>query len=147
MRQRGRKSAESLSTLVIDAGYRSPPVPPQELTDPQAAVWRDCVASVPGNWFTRACFPLLIAYCRHVCRARLLEMQIAAFEVEWTKVPGGLERLDKLLAVSERETRALTACARALRLTPASQMHPRTAGRAIDAVPNGPKPWDPEQYA
>jgi hypothetical protein len=40
-----------------------------------------------------------------------------------------LPYLDKLLAMAERETRAATACARALRLTPQSIMHPRTAGR------------------
>jgi hypothetical protein len=72
----------------------------------------------------------------------LLEMQIAQFEPEWTSVDGGLERLDRLLAVAERETRALTACARALRLTPQAQMHPRTAGRAVSNLPIGPQPWD-----
>ena len=143
MRQRGRKSAEGLAT--IGAGYRSPPPPPAELSDAQAAVWRDCVASVPGHWFTRACFPVLVSYCRHVCRARLLEMQIAKFEPEWRKVPDGLERLDRMLAMAERESRAITATARALRLTPHSQMHPRSAGRAIDPVPSGPRPWDPER--
>ena len=53
-------------------------------------------------------------------------------------VDGGLERLDRLLAIAERETRAITACARALRLTPQAQMHPRTAGRAVSNVPSGP---------
>ena len=144
MKQRGRKSSANIATLVVDVGHRLPPPPPSELTDAQATVWRDVAGSLPGNWLTRAAFPILISYCRHVCRARLLEMQIAAFEVEWTQVPGGLDRLDKLLAVSERETRALTACARALRLTPHSQMHPRSAGRAIDAEPQGPRPWDSE---
>jgi hypothetical protein len=144
MRQRGRKSSAELSTVVIDAGPRIPSSPPPELTDAQATVWRDVVGSLPGDWFTPAAHPILLAYCRHVCHARLLEMQIAQFEPEWTRVDGGLERLDRLLAVAERETRAMTACARALRLTPQSRMHPRTAGRAVSSLPSGPRPWDPE---
>jgi len=75
----------------------------------------------------------------------VLEKQISQFELEWTMVDGGLERLDRLLAVAERETRAMTACARALRLTPQAQMHPRTAGRAVSNLPSGPRPWDPEE--
>ena len=144
MRQRGRKSSSELATIVIEAGERTPAPPPPELTDAQATVWRDVVSSLPGDWFTRAAHPILIAFCRHVCRARLLEMQILRFEIEWIDVDGGLERLDRLLALAERETRAITACARALRLTPQAQMHPRTAGRSISNLPVGPRPWDPE---
>jgi hypothetical protein len=144
MRHRGRVSATEITTVVISAGERPPAPPPPELTDAQATIWRDVVGSLPGDWFTRAAYPILVAYCRHVCRARLLEMQVARFKVEWIDVDGGLERLDRLLALAERETRALTACARALRLTPQAQMHPRTAGRAISSLPVGPRPWDSE---
>ena len=142
MTQRGRKSSSELSTVVIDAGRRMPSPPPPELSDAQATVWRDVIGSLPGEWFTRAAHPILVAFCRHVCRARLLEMQIARFEMEWVGADGGLERFDRLLAIAERETRAVTACARALRLTPQAQMHPRTAGRAVNNLPNGPFPWD-----
>jgi hypothetical protein len=93
----------------------------------------------------RAAFPVLIEYTRHVCRARLLEAQIERFQIEWTKVEGGLDRFDRLLAMAERETRALTACARALRLTPHSVMHPRTAGRSMNDTPDHVRrPWDSE---
>ena len=145
MRKRGRISSAELTNVVIDAGRCIPSSPPSELTDAQATVWRDVIGSLSDNWLTRAAYPILIAFCRHVCRARLLEMQIARFEIEWVGVDGGLERLDRLLAIAERETRAMTACARALRLTPQAQMHPRTAGRAISNLPNGPWPWDREE--
>ena len=108
MGQRGRKSSAELSTVVIDAGPRMPSSPPPELTDAQATVWRDVVGSLPDDWCTRAAYPILVAFCRHVCRAQVLEMQIAQFGLEWTRVEGGLERLDRLLAVAERETRAMT---------------------------------------
>ncbi|QOZ52942.1 hypothetical protein XH90_17395 [Bradyrhizobium sp. CCBAU 53338] len=140
--KRGRKSAAEVASVVVAAGTSMPAQPPAELTDAQAMIWRDAVGSMPGNWLTRAAHPILIAYCRHACRARLLEMQIAQFEVEWTRVDGGLERLDKLFAMAERETRAISACARALRLTPQALMHPRTAGRRINDLPAGPRPWD-----
>jgi hypothetical protein len=145
MRHRGRKSSAALSTVVIDVGRQMPSLPPAELTDAQAVVWRDVIGSLPGGWLTQAAHPILVAFCRHVCRARILELQIARLEPEWTSLDCGLERLDRLLAVAERETRAITACARALRLTPQAQMHPRSAGRAVGNMPSGPRPWDPEE--
>jgi hypothetical protein len=143
MRHRGRKSSAALSTVVIDAGRQMPALPPAELTDAKAVVWRDVIGSLPGGWLTQAAHPILVAFCRHVCRARMLERQIARLEPEWTSLDSGLERLDRLLAVAERETRAITACARALRLTPQAQMHPRSAGHGN--MPRGPRPWDPEE--
>jgi hypothetical protein len=140
--KRGPKSSNEIATVVLRAGKQMPFPPPSELSDAQAMIWRDTVAAMPGDWLTRAGFPILIAYCRHSCRARLLEMQIATFEIEWTKVEGGLERFDKMLSMAERETRALSACARALRLTPQATMHPRTAGRALSNHSTGPRPWD-----
>src|SRR5215204_6357487 len=124
--KRGRKSAAEMSTVVVDVGRQMPPSPPAELSDPQAEIWRNAVASMPGSWLKRGAYPLLIQYTRHVCRSRLLEQQIRDFEPEWTAVEGGLERLNKLLGMAERETKAMTACARALRLSPSAQMHPRT---------------------
>jgi hypothetical protein len=141
--KRGRLSAADLSTVMVDARGAKPAQPPSELTDAQAQVWRDAVASMPGNWLTRGAHPILIAYCRHVCRARLLEAQVAKFKIEWAKKDGGLERLDRLLSMADRETKALTNCARQLRLSPQQVMHPKRAGRALaNVLPSGPRPWD-----
>ena len=143
MNKRGRKSLAEISTVLMNVDRRPLQLsPPTELTDSQADVWRDVVESLPAILFKRAIYPILAAYCRHACRARLLEMQVAQFEPEWARVEGGLERLDKLSALCERETRMMIVCARALRLTPHAQMHPRTAGRAVDNLPSGPRPWD-----
>jgi hypothetical protein len=73
-----------------------------------------------------------------------LETQLRELEAEWRTTKGGLELFDKLLAMAERETRALTAAARALRLTPQAQMHPRTAGRQLRNMPppGFKRPWD-----
>src|SRR5262245_58276345 len=120
MAKRGRKSAAELvmtDTLVVDVTRGMPSPAPPELTDAQAAVWRDAVASMPSRWLQRGAYPILVALCRHTCRGRLLEQQIARFKMEWLKAEGGLERLDRLLHMAERETKAAIACARALRLT------------------------------
>ena len=86
-------------------GGKIPPKPPVELTDAQAQVWRDVVGSMSADWLVRGAFPILTEYCRHVCRARLLERTFS-FRNEWAGVPGGLERLDRLLAMADRETKA-----------------------------------------
>ena len=114
MKKRGRVSAAAeAAAVIVDVSRQMPAQAPSELTDGQADVWRRVVGSMPGDFMTKAAHPILIEYCRHVCRAGLLEQQIAAFEVEWTRVDGGLERLDRMLSMAERETRAITACARA----------------------------------
>jgi hypothetical protein len=143
MKQRGRKSSFDLVADVAPASRRMPPKPPTELTDGQADVWRAVVCHLRGDWVPPAGFPVLVEYCRHVCRARLLQSQIEAFAVEWTSVEGGLERFDRLLSMADRETKSVIACARALRLTPSSQMHPRTAARRVLEIPDdGRRPWD-----
>lgn len=142
MKQRGRKSDAALASF--NKPESSVMQPPPELSDAQAQVWRDVIASLPPDWIHRGNGPILVAYCRHVCRARLLEAQIEQFEVEWTKVKGGLERLKKLLEMAGTETRSALSCARALRLTPSTLMRPETAARRFDNNPSAgaARPWD-----
>src|SRR5262245_31738214 len=113
--RRSRAEYQLTDLVVVDVGDPMPASPPPELSDPQAAVWRDAVASMSGAWLRRGAHAVLIEYTRHVCRARLLEQEIAHFEQQWIAAPGGLERLDRLLAAGDRETKAAIACARALR--------------------------------
>jgi hypothetical protein len=144
MAKRGRKSAAELALTdipVVDVSRRMPPPPPSELSDAQAAVWRDAVSCMPGDWLRRGAYGILVEFCRHICRSRLLEVQIAQFQQEWIVADGGLERLDRLLVMAERESKAAIACARALRLTPQAQMHPRVAGRQLAGVSPYPSPW------
>lgn len=141
MGQRGRKSAGSLAQPVLIEARRPPP--PAELSDVEAEVWRDAVGTMPTGWFCRAQYPILVAYCRHTARASQLSRMVAEFRTEWVAQAGGLERLDKLLAMAERETRSLIACARSMRLTQQAQILPRGAGRAVANSPTaGPLPWE-----
>ncbi len=139
MAKRGRQSAAALAVVPVALDARRP-APPAHLTEAQGEVWRDTVATMPAGWFHRSHEPLLAAYCRHVVRAVELDKVL-----QETMAPGSdasVKDADTLLKMAERETRALIACARTLRLTHQSQMHPRTAGRALDSAPIGPKPWE-----
>ena len=105
-----------------------------------------------GATWCRACpptgssdggFPILTEYCRLSAGRDCWNPQIAAFEVEWAGISGDIERLDKLLAMADREAKAAVNCARALRLTPHTQLHQRAAARrgrgraSVDALGAG----------
>lgn len=139
--KRGRKSAASLAVVPVSLEARRPP-PPEHL-DPKAAdVWRNTVSTMPGGWFDRAQEPILSAYCRHVVSASRLTCLVDGFEDDWLREDGGLQRLDKLMSMRERESRAVVMCARAMRLTQQAQMHPRSAGRAVVGTGSDRRPWD-----
>lgn len=140
MGSRGPRSAAENSTLRAIAVRRPPP--PAELTEAEAAIWRDIVASSPADWFRREAFPILVELCRHAARAAVVDGLLRQFELEWVKTEGGLDRLDKLLSMAERESRAILACSRSLRLTPQSQIRASVAGTARKHGPESPRPWD-----
>jgi hypothetical protein len=56
MRQRGRKSTESL--LVVPSAFPQRPDPPKELSPDQADLWRGYVGDMPADWFTSETWPL-----------------------------------------------------------------------------------------
>lgn len=141
MTKRGPKSAASIASAPISPEPRRPP-PPHDLKGKEEQVWRDTVATMPGDWFDRVHEPMLKAFCRHVVSADRLTLLVEAFKDDWLREEGGLQRLDKLLAMRERESRAVVMCARSMRLTQQAQMHPRSAGRAVANATSGPRPWD-----
>lgn len=102
------------------------------LTAKQAAVWKRTVDAMPPEWFGGESLPLLAEYCRHVTRSRLL-----ASRQDVDEIPV----YDKLAAAAERETRAMLACARALRLTHQSRYDAAKARRKA-REPSGPRPWE-----
>ena len=57
MKQRGRKSSESL--LVVPAVLPQRPDPPAELSPDQGDIWRGYVSDMPADWFTSETWPLL----------------------------------------------------------------------------------------
>ena len=140
MRQRGRKSAASLSVVPIATDARRPP-PPENLAAAEAKIWTAIVASVPGGWVTVAQEPLLTAYCRHVASGDTLSAMIDHSRPDWT-CREELQRYSRLLGIRLRETSAMMSLATKMRLTQQSTMHPRTAGRAMTDDQGGPKLWE-----
>ena len=45
MTKRGRRSAQDLS-VVVDISRRPPPPPPSDLSEAEAAIWRDAAGSM-----------------------------------------------------------------------------------------------------
>src|SRR5690606_26023062 len=97
------------------------PQPPDDLTEDQAAIWRAVVGRLPQAWFPRETHEVLAAYCRHITTHRFLTAEIDRFTHDWMREEGGVERLGKLTAMRDRETKALIAAARSLRITKSSQ--------------------------
>jgi hypothetical protein len=102
----------------------------------------DTVECMQSSWLNQAQVPLLVASCRHTARASVLAQQVSAFDPAWLKADGGVQWLDKLPAIAERETRALIACAQSLRLTHQSKYGPRAAATTASKV-KGRRRWDP----
>jgi hypothetical protein len=143
--KRGRPSGTDLS-VIVDISRAPPPQPPPELPASQQQTWRDIFGAVPSGYISRAAFPVAVELCRRIDRGRMLESLIEQFQPEWLAEDGGIERLDRLLAMAERESRGIVSCSRSLRLTPQSVQHPASAGRKLTAHrPAGvQRPWDVE---
>lgn len=116
MAKRGRKSAASLAIVSKESLIEAIPRPdaPYDLTDEQADEWRAVTNRLPADWFPRETWPLLSQYCRHVVNARRVSQLVGQAE-QRKKLDIG--EYDKLLAMQEREGRAICALARAMRLT------------------------------
>jgi len=141
MAQRGRKSAASLAVVRPITDHR--PSPPEGLTEEQAAEWTAITRRLPAGHFPRECHGLLMAYCKHISSFRMLSESVDSFRSEWLITDEGLGRYGALLALREREGRALSSLATRLRITPQSRYHPRTAGvAAADAGSGRSKPWE-----
>lgn len=140
MTKRGRKSAASLEigTTLATAS----PDAPYDLGDDAATIWRSVLDSLPAGFIAGEAFDTLAAHCRHVASARFISREIDRFQIDWLKLDNGLDRLNKLLAMRDREVRGMLATARALRLTNQSRYRPSTAATAAGGTASGLRqPW------
>ncbi|MER8743872.1 hypothetical protein NKH54_12380 [Mesorhizobium sp. M1004] len=137
---RGRKSAASLAIQTINIGQATPLRPAEGLSEAETAIWFDVIACMPSGFFRPENAELLASYVRHSVSARDLSKMVAEFRPDWIVKEGGLERFDRLLKMRERESRAASAAARSLRMTPQSQQDPKTAAR------NRNSGWEPSAY-
>ena len=70
MRQRGPKSAASLSVIVPVREGDDRPMPPAELAPDAASLWRQYVEALPPSWFAREAEPVLAELCETVVLSR-----------------------------------------------------------------------------
>ena len=139
--KRGRKSASDLA-VVKQIDFDRPKVP-KKLNALQAAIWDSTVARMPTNWFLDETHQILAAYCRHADTLALISDEIDRFKTEWIRDDGGIERLGKLTQMRQRESNAMIAAARSLRITKSAQTRPETAHRQVrDSTNGGSKPWE-----
>lgn len=142
MAARGPKSAAALS-VVATAEFDSRPKPPKDLTARQSEIWRQVVASEPSEQFRTAALQLILTeFCRHTETAETLAGMIYSFEPEWLLDEAGFARYRDLLAMRDRETKALADKATKLRLTNQSRYTPQAAATAIKHAGPAAKPWE-----
>ena len=116
MVKRGRKSSADIATIPIKGAIQTiaRPDAPYELTDAQAAIWHRVADDLPADWFTPKHIGLLKMYCRHEAQsdriAMLIEQEMAKHELD-------VQQYDKLLAMQEREGRAMSSLATRMRIT------------------------------
>lgn len=137
--KRGRKSAASLGVVTT---LPERPRPPACLHDEEAEIWNQVVGAHLGSWLGRDAIPLLVQYCRHVVRADRIAQSIHNYEMKDKSDEGfDLDRWKTLLAIQEKESRAITSLARALRIT--HQAKYRADSADARPTPTNP-PWECE---
>jgi hypothetical protein len=120
-----RKSAAALN-IIRPPTFTPPPKPPADLTDPQQEVWRDLTESMPPDWFPKCTHALLAQLCRHICEAKFIAGKLKKGAPNKT-----LADYDKWLSMQDRETKAILALSRSLRLTNQSRYDTLKAGRKM----------------
>jgi hypothetical protein len=141
MATRGRKSAASVG--VVSGNFGKRPDPPFDLSDDEATIWRETVASEAADFFgTAALRSMLSDYCRHRASADKVSEVINVFQAEWLKNAEGAKRYHGLLKMRDLETRAAADKATKLRLTNQSRYTPQAASTASRNAAKGVKPWE-----
>src|ERR1043165_4967430 len=81
-------------------GLPERPEPLSHLTDDEASIWREVVATKPADWFMRDSQPVLAAYCQAVVMHRCL-MDMWHTSVEATKSQDGAEKLAAVCSLKD----------------------------------------------
>jgi hypothetical protein len=125
MKQRGRKSAANLATLIDVTGTPSRLTTPAGLTKPERSLFDFIVDASPPHHFTDSDQPLLVSYVQACLMARSA-----------AKTP-------TKVAIFERVVRLQAMLATKLRLSPQTRLDPKTLARQYaNFNPNGPTPWE-----
>jgi hypothetical protein len=110
----------------------------------QKEMWTRIVEDLPADWFRKHNFDLLAQYCRHVDASRKIASLIEAEEGASPDDPGrpfNLHRWAELLALQDRESRALATLATKMRLTQQTSWSEQRGKGAAAAALSERKPW------
>lgn len=136
-----RRKAAPLTVIPGAFGTGRPP-PPVNMTDRQAAIWREVVETeAVGLFGTAATKNLLSDYCRHRETAETYSVLIEAFDREWLKTEDGLNRFRAICRGRDVETRAAVTLAMKLRLTNQSR-YVKDAADLTSRKASGVRPWE-----
>src|SRR5512132_1046298 len=125
MKQRGRKSAANLATLIDVTGTPPRLTTPAGLTKPERRLFDFIVDTSPPQHFRDGDQPLLLSYVQACLMAR-----------DAAKTPAKI-------AIFERVVRLQATLATKLRLSPQTRLDPKTLARHYaNFDPNGPTPWE-----
>jgi len=114
----------SVQSLVAVSGARARLEPPKVLGKVAATLFREIVASVDPEHFSRADLPLLVEYVRAIAQADQAQRKLDA---EGAVVDG---KTSPWLVVQEKSIRAMVALSMRLRLSPQSRLDRAVAGTA-----------------
>lgn len=138
MRQRGRKSAASL-TVAGAVTVIERPSAPLDLTPEETDVWVATVEAMPGDWFPRETHPLLAQWCRHTVTSRRVAQLIDAAS---SRDEVDVGELKELLGMQAKETGALKALAASMRLSQQASYSARGAGGEKSRRSTMKRPWE-----
>lgn len=125
-----RKSEAALSIPAsLTAITLERPRPPAELSDFEARLWSEIVATKPADWWRKDTFPLLVSYCQAIAQASVIDDHLRAFKPEWMAQEEGLKRYERLIRLRDTLSKQQNMLARAMRLTQQAQWQPVTAAR------------------
>lgn len=139
MKQKGRKSAASLS--VVSTVSRTRPSPPSELNDTEKELWNRVTATKTVDFFDDGVVPLLTEYCRLKTSIDLLAFAINDFDPEWLKTDDGVRRYKQLADIRDKAQGRMIALARSMRLTNQSRYPAQTAATRSSASKNNDRLW------
>jgi len=150
-KKRGRKSvaAEAADTALNVIQMPEKPKAPEGLSERQQKTWDSVVGAHEQGWLSEDQKPILVQYCRHIAAAWRIAQIIQVLQGRIGKGEDYLDLLgpyNKLLAAQERESRAIIAAARTLRIT--NQSRYQNTNSKIRPEESDDYPWnfgrDPE---
>ena len=115
--------------------------PPAELSEIEAGIWLSVTNTKPADWFQADTTLLMIGYCKHGSTAMLLDRQIDGFDPGWLATDEGIDRFRKLTDMREKQTRAINALSRSMRLTQQSKYDLKVASTTAKKA-TSKKPWE-----